>query len=417
MNVAVSLAVLIWTAMALRPGDTARRRLVGVAAVLGVAGVCGTALGAELPYALLFQGQPYRVLWILKVLQIPLGFWLIRRWAASAALSHRIVALGLLFYFALPVFLGVELLLPLFVLPILLIRAWALGEDLKTGNRWWRLAATSIVVAAFLWAGFKWLLLIVFRGELFDRMDALEYGQRFVDHLGPCFWLVAVTLVAGYVVRQRIAPAAVGATLAALAIVYQTTLFVLPNAPSYRAAHTRFGADVAFTREFLAARHASGAPLPTVYSDWGRIDYVWVDLHTKSYFDWAQVVGVLFSRQTAAEGRRRAELVGPFAIDRFREDAKFIPDEFKQALGRLFRTDFDCPAPSQEDVARLCREPGLDYLILKHEFPGLVTAGNGRVFIYECQAVRAALPPPERNAGRLAAAGPGDSKARALAAP
>ena len=106
--------------------------------------------------------------------------------------------------------------------------------------------------------------------------------------------------------RRQLRPITLGAALFGLALAYQGFFFVVPNAPFYREGHTRYGADVAFARDFLAKKRVPGAPLPTVYCDWGRIDYVWVDLHTKSYFDGAQIVGVLFNPRTAAEGRRRA---------------------------------------------------------------------------------------------------------------
>jgi hypothetical protein len=416
-NLAVCLAVIVWSAVAFPQMGKQRRRLLCVTLVVGIVGVCATALAADLPYALLFQGQPYRVLWILKVLQVPLGFWLIRRWAASTMLPRQLTALGLLFYFSLTTFVGVELVVPFFVLPIVLLRAWALEYDLTKNNRWWRLAAVSIIAGACLWAAFKWLLLIVCREQMFERLDALGYSQRLIDHLGAYFWIVLSAWFAMQLLATRRSTAAVGTALALLALAYQTVLFVIPNAPLYREGHTRFGADIAFARDFLARHRQPGAPLPTVYSDWGRIDYVWVDLHSKSYFDWAQVVGVLFSRQTAAEGRRRAAMVAPFEIDRFREDEMFITDTSRESMSRLYQTDLDCPAPTVADVARLCREPGLDYLILKHEFAGLVTAGNGNVFIYDCQQVRAALALPGARPEQLAETRMGPAETRAAAAP
>jgi hypothetical protein len=404
INVAVSIAVPIWAAGSLPHHKRARRRFLYVAAAAGIAGTVGTSLAAELPYALLFQGQPYRVLWILKVLQVPLGFWLIRRWAGAAELPRRLTALGLLFYFSLTVYAGSELLLPVIVLAFMMLRAWVLAEDIS--RHWWRLTAVSIIVAALAWSAYKWLILVQFRDQLLYRIDAYDYAQRFVEHLGPVFWLIAATALVIELARLRVTPARFAGGLAGLALLCQATLFVVSNTTAYREGYTRFGADVTFVRDHLVQRHITGAPLPTVYSDWGRVDHVWVDLHTKSYFDWAQVVGVLFNKQTAAEGRRRAALVAPFAMDRLREEGAFIPAVFRDALGRLHRLPLDCAEATEDDVARLCREPGLDYVILKQEFPGLVAAGNGRVFIYDCHQVRAVLLRPGSSPA-LAAARPG----------
>jgi hypothetical protein len=47
--------------------------------------------------------------------------------------------------------------------------------------------------------------------------------------------------------------------------------------------------------------------------------------------------------------------------------------------------------PDLRNLEQLCQEDGIDFLLLTHEFPGLVTAGNGHIFIYDCRQVRAAL--------------------------
>jgi hypothetical protein len=390
VNLAVTLAVPIWALVGLRGLYVRQRRLIGVTLAVGALGMLGTTLGAELPYALLFQGQPYRALWIVKVMQVPLGFWLIRQWIGTAAWPRRVVALGLLFYFGVAVTLGLEMALPLLLLAFLVMRAWALGENVR--QRVWHLAAVSILASALLWPAFKWFILIAFRDILLERLDALVYAQKFIDHLGPFAWLLVIGAL--MVPLARLRPAVLAGWLAVVALGYQAVQFAVPNSAAFRAACTHHGADVAFARDFLVQQHSAGAPLPTVYSDWGRIDYVWVDLHTKSYFDWAQVVGVLFNRQTAAEGRRRAAIVSRFEMERFRSEADLIPEPFKESLVRLFRTDFDGPAPTQDDIARLCDETALDYVIVQQEFPGLVAATNGRIFIYECRQVRAALGRP-----------------------
>ena len=62
-----------------------------------------------------------------------------------------------------------------------------------------------------------------------------------------------------------------------------------------------------------------------------------------------------------------------------------------RGLAAIYQHDLDSPGPTVADLARLCAEPELDYAILKHEFPGLYAATNGRVYIYDCQQVRAKL--------------------------
>jgi len=45
------------------------------------------------------------------------------------------------------------------------------------------------------------------------------------------------------------------------------------------------------------------------------------------------------------------------------------------------------PLPTQDDLVRLCQEPGLDYIAIRMNFP-LYSATNGRLFVYECYQVK-----------------------------
>jgi hypothetical protein len=55
----------------------------------------------------------------------------------------------------------------------------------------------------------------------------------------------------------------------------------------------------------------------------------------------------------------------------------------------VFLTLWPVPAPTVEDLFRLCREDDLDYVVLEQEFDGLYSASDGRYFIYDCRHVRA----------------------------
>src|SRR5262249_19216608 len=90
INLAVSFALPVAACLSLYRDDPLRRRFLWVVAYAGAAGFLATLAASYLPYALLFQGQPYRVLWILKVLQAPLGFLLIARWSQSSALMEKL---------------------------------------------------------------------------------------------------------------------------------------------------------------------------------------------------------------------------------------------------------------------------------------------------------------------------------------
>src|SRR5205807_7133531 len=80
---------------------------------------------------------------------------------------------------------------------------------------------------------------------------------------------------------------------------------VLPRLEYVQQHHTRFMPDVTFVREYLNTVRSSDAQrLPTVYCSLGRVEYVWLDLRSKCFFDWWQTGGFIFHRETAMEGER-----------------------------------------------------------------------------------------------------------------
>ena len=118
---------------------------------------------------------------------------------------------------------------------------------------------------------------------------------------------------------------------------------------------------------------------------------MWLDVKATSYFSILQTAGVMFNRRTAEEIERRARLVSKFEMAQQRQKEIFLSDDEKLGVENLFKIPFDSPEPTQENLAWLCREPGLDLIVIPQEFPGLYSAGNGRIFVYECQYVRTKL--------------------------
>src|SRR5207237_10090732 len=52
-------------------------------------GLVATVVASRNGCTLLFQAQPYRAVWLLKVLYVPLGFWLaVRLWRRQSELSR-----------------------------------------------------------------------------------------------------------------------------------------------------------------------------------------------------------------------------------------------------------------------------------------------------------------------------------------
>lgn len=399
----VSIALLLASAVWLYHADPARRHFALVLAVTGAVGLVGTVLAAVLPYALLLQGQPYRVLWLVKAVQAPLGFALIARLSRLPGPLPQALALLLIGYFSITTFLAAEIILPLVLMVFLVLCYRGLDKAPRYADWLWRSGVLAIAVSSVCWTVFKWLVLIAYLPVLTEHLDVLDYVQRAVIQFGPLWWLLLLCLIALHLGRRdrRTRWACLG-----LAAAYQLTWFAVPSLDLLRVRGTQEGQDVLFVRDFLSRRHADHGPRPTLYSSLGRIDYLWVDLRCKSFYDGGQISGVLFNRRTAVEAQRRALLVRRFEIDRYRRMEAMVQPVYQRSMRRLYLGDFDCPEPTIEDLGRLCQEPGLDYVIAKHEIPGLAAADNGRIYIYDCRQVRAALQLPEPTPASAVAALP-----------
>jgi hypothetical protein len=159
--------------------------------------------------------------------------------------------------------------------------------------------------------------------------------------------------------------------------------------PPIRDTINRNGADVVFVRGYFA-RRPIGSP-PTVYDGiWGNTNLVWFDLQAKNYFDLVQMSGVLFNRETAIEGARRAAIVRPFQLERYYSMEEYLPWSDQIMITRLFGATRESAVPTTADLFRVCAaEEHVDVAILKHDYDHLAAATNGLAYIYECADVRA----------------------------
>ena len=130
---------------------------------------------------------------------------------------------------------------------------------------------------------------------------------------------------------------------------------------------------------------------PRFTTSLGRTDLVWIDVQATSYFSIMQTAGVMFNRQTAEEIQRRIS-----DRQQVRDVSPTPSGPISSTMSRrsAWRTcsklPFDRPDPTEADLVRLCQEPGLDFVVIPQEFPGLYSASNGRIFVYECYKVRSA---------------------------
>jgi hypothetical protein len=366
-------------------------RFLIVLAIVTCAGAVGAVLAEQLPYALLLQGQPYRALWLLALLHLAIACWLLFDWSAHSCWLGRLAGCGLLAYLCSVNAIPEEYALPILLFPLVAVIVRGLGRQPADPDWLVRSVRMSLVLGALGWAGYKaWLL-----GQGIDELWQIHWEYRdiaevFARNLGP---IVLCLLACGLLVtlRQRLSSLATTAWSAAAFVGIQTLFFAVPETDFYLEHGTRYRADLREAHAHIHASRSDADPLPTVYCNLGCLDYVWVDLHAKSYFDWWQAGNFMFRRDMAIEGRRRARIVAPFEVARFRKLEKHLSAGGRQSVERFFQTDFERGPVSAAELARLCREPDLDFLVLDHEVAGVRAMPVGRLYLYSCRDVRSAL--------------------------
>jgi hypothetical protein len=358
----------------------------------GLIGLAWSLIGVGTHYLLLIQTSPYRTLWLLEFVAVPVGFMAVAAlWRRGTALA-RCASLALLLYitdehdFSLRTGLFVLLLAAALVIFVVWVRGlkWT-----PTDPNWlWLCGRNTFLAGLALLVGFAGLILLfgVRSGDVplhpASMLRVLGYiNARLVCLLAVCQAAGIFGAALGYARRFQVG-------LAGSAVAYLAVLSYLQASPWYltrfvpEERHTEFIAD--FLREH---RHASG-PAPCVY--WNTDIYqVWFRLRSTSYVTIYQMAGCAFNRQTAEEGKRRVHLVGRFENDAERRSPKKLPPRWLKFYADFRDCPPDSPAPTREDLLRLAAEEKLDYAILAIDIDDLYSATDGQVYIYDCRRLRA----------------------------
>jgi hypothetical protein len=387
LRIILSFAVVLSAAWYLREDASIYRLLVAIAGT-AAAGLAAGTIACFLPYALPFQGQPYRWIWPLELVLYPLGILIARRLGAAQHTVTRLASLGLLAYLNDTSWDGPMLLLASSAALFGMV-AWR-GIPARPHVADWmvRSATFALVLALSLGTALKLGLVVSLRRQLADLLEPVEVLQLMIALIDPLCRLALVVLAAVLFarlagVRWQFGLGCFGASLASLLI-----FFVLPQTRFYVEKYGLHNADECFIAEFLA-KHSASTRLPTVYWPTGKIRYLWLDLRVPSYFHIHQIVGNLFSFGNAAEGARRAQIVKRFELERWRKESLLVPPEQMRRVLTAYQASEDEPPPQLSDLVRLCQEKQLDLAVLPQEFPGLYAASNGQWFIYDCRAIRA----------------------------
>jgi hypothetical protein len=380
---------------------TADRRVADLLASVAIAsalGMLGSLLAGIRPYALLLQGQPFRALWPLELLRLPMAFVLARSWWDRGP-GGRLAAVLLV--------AALTTREPGWAdLALLMAASTAVGAALRgAGGRprdpEWAWKAALAGVSAAVVVRMAWMYLCI-NNIWVDYAALVDLDALVAVALAPIDPVVraalAVAMLSGLAV-----PAGTGRRYRAAALAVFLACQAFGLATSGRQPLGDRGRD----REAdlgLVSRHLDRLPPgragpPTVY--WpGRLVELWYGLGVDSYSDYYQSAGVAFRRGTAIEARRRADLVAPFEMYEVTNKKLVMSSDDLAKYAGYYRIGEHPDPPSLGDLVRLCDDEGLDLVVARKGYPGWYAAGNGRWHVYECEFVR------ERAAGLVAGGGP-----------
>jgi hypothetical protein len=392
MQMVVPLTLVVAAAW-LGRSDKRLSRLGWAVALVSAGGLLASVVASRNGYTLLFQAQPYRAVWLLKVHYVPLGFWLAADLWQRATEAARVAAVVVVGSMALTTFIPAEFILPLcFVLPLVLFLR---GVESKPRVAGWKsqTLACGLLLGLFAWGTYKFGLIVAFREPLIRFHGGMYAVGQMLNSLGPVFWCVAALWVLARVYRHVGFGPGTAAWAVAVGVAVQTAVFLIPFTDFYQTRYKRAFDDIQFVSHVVDRQpRAACEPRPTVYWSTGLVDILWIDLRVNSFYEFSQIQGILFSRDTAVEGTRRARLVRQFEADRLREEKILLPDRWCELLENLYGVRIEDAAPTRDDLLRLCREPELDFVVSPHNFDGLYSETNGRVYVYDCERIRRTQP-------------------------
>jgi hypothetical protein len=370
--------------------DGPKRRFLALVLLVGLGGLAGAVLACHLPYALLMHGQPWRALWLLEFVKVPVAFFLVAdAWAGERPLA-RLASLVVIAYLAVSSHGVAEVIVVLIAFPVLAIFFRGLTPLPREKDWLWQSAVFSLVLGLMMRELMRFVGLV--NGAQWAELAGAPQDQVFLVLRCADPWLrLVIGILLLLLLYQLCGDGRLFAAVAATAfLVLQFGHFAVPLTDWYARRFPKPGSsDVAVVDAFLKEKWHEERP-PTIYWPGAHWRAFWFDLHANCYFEWPNAVtGLLFSRGQALEAIRRAELLKSFEIDRLRRPGtEWHEEPFKGWAERLYRADLDSqPAPSFEDLQRLCLEEKVDFVVLPQKFEGLYAASQGEWFIYDCRTI------------------------------
>ena len=286
---------LAFTALAIP--DPRIRKLCGAAALVGAAGLLVALIASTLsPVAILLQGQAWRWMWIttcIAILLLPVTVWRVYRNEQCGPLCALMIVCSW-------TFTPVDTLLGIGLVALL----WMVRKHISAQMaQFLRIIALALAMVALLWIiGNAWTIATASSPEV--GRESL-WASRLRNIMGLDISAVLLFGLFWYWMGRLRSVWVAGALAAALAGV---AAWVLPGTFLQ-------GGYPADPRE-IASFESWRAVIPPgtdvfVVSKGISTAMVWFDLQRPSYLSTDQSAGVVFSRATALEVRRRADVVAP----------------------------------------------------------------------------------------------------------
>jgi len=386
-------------------------RFLWAVLVVGLIGLAGSLVGVETDYLLLIQTSPYRTLWLLEFLAIPLGFMAVAALWQRGTVPARSGSLALLLYITDEREFSTRTMIFCVMLALVfgLLVVWYRGLERRPAKAdWlWLASRAGFLTACGLLVVFSILTLCI--GSQSGDVPLHPTGLlRVLAHVNArLICLLGVCQLAGWVGDALSYSRRFQVTVAATAVAYLAILAYLQVSPAYLTHFIPEERHVEFVADYLREHGDGSGAAPCVY--WNTDIYlIWFRLRANSYVTIYQMAGCAFNRETASEGKRRVRLVARFEADTDRMAPKPIPPRWQKFFEDFRDCPPDAPAPSRDDLLTLAAEEQLDYAILPIDIDHLYCETDGHFYIYDCRHLRALSARAKEPGGVSAAVASGD---------
>jgi hypothetical protein len=361
------------------------KRLLSAVLLVAAVGLAVGTIAPLLSYKLLLQGQAYRALWPLQLIQIPVMFALVgsllrKRLSTVGQRATLVVVLGFI------VVVGGQWQLVAALLLLGAVYCWrsSINEIDASRVRMFRRCAQLAVCATV-------VLAVVIVANAYPVLQSwytpLASLAAIPQAIGPILvWAMAagVLLLLQRLSRSRAVYCGV-AVCGWLGI--QTLFFLVPTSSLYAKLGVEQARDVTFVEKCLNNSHARTGRTPSLYWPLGPLDDIWLRLRCNSFFSVPQVAGSMFNRGTAMEGIRRARLTRQFELAARQRWIHLCSDEQLRSIRHIFGS-LEADPPTIDELLRVCADEHVDLVILPLRFDGWYADTNGHLYVYDARQIR-----------------------------